>query len=95
MTNKFICKEALGTLFGYGHIALKALAIHTHTHIHINTQNHTLPIHGLPGKVDPVSAKFAENLLPSLAYFFKIKIVPLVGARPTRYTRDSVSKPIA
>ena len=34
MTNEFICKEALGTLFGYSHITLKALVSHTHkTHI--------------------------------------------------------------
>ena len=36
MTNEFICKEAIGTLFGYGHIALKALVSHA--------KNHTLPM---------------------------------------------------
>ena len=48
MTNEFICKEALSTLFGYGHIALKALVLHA--------KNHVLPIHGLIGKVDPKTA---------------------------------------
>ena len=75
MTNKLICKEALGTLFGYSHIALKALVSHT--------KNHTLPIHGSTGRVDPFSAKFQENIVPSLAHFFKNEIVPIVGARPT------------
>ena len=63
MTNEFICKEALGTLFGYGHIALKALVSHA--------KNHTLPIHGSTVGVDPFSTKFQENIIPSLAYFLK------------------------
>ena len=33
MTNQFICKEALGTLFGYGHIALKVLVSHAKKNI--------------------------------------------------------------
>ena len=82
MKSKFICKEALGTFLGYGHIALKALVSHA--------KNHTLPIHRLTGRVDPVSTKFEENILPPLAYFFKNKIVPFVGARPTCYTPDAV-----
>ena len=65
MSNEFICKEVLGTLFGYGHIELKALVSHV--------QNHTLPIHGSTGRVDPFSAKFAENILPSLPYFLSTK----------------------
>ena len=82
ITNEFICKEALGTLFGYGHITLKALVFHA--------KNHTFPINRSTGRVDPSSAKFQENVLPSLAHFFKKEIVPLAGARPTRYTRDAV-----
>ena len=48
MSNKYICKEALGTLFGYGPKALKALVLHA--------KNHTLPIHGLTGRVDSLYA---------------------------------------
>ena len=80
MSNEYICKEALGTLFGYGPFALKTLVSHT--------KKHTLPIHELTGRVDSFSAKFQENVVPSLAHFFKNKIVPLAGARPTRYTRQ-------
>ena len=84
MTNEFICKKALGTLFRYSHIiALKALVLHA--------KNHTLPIHGLTGRVDSFSAKFQENVVPSLAPVSKNEIVPLAGARPTWYTRDTVT----
>ena len=82
MSNKVICKEALGTLFGYGPFALKTLVSHA--------KRHTLPIHGLTGRVDSFSAKYQENVVPSLAHFFKNKIVPLAGARPTQYTCDDV-----
>ena len=41
-----------------------------------------------------MAVKFEENILPPLAYFFKNKIVPLAGARPTCYTRDAVSETI-
>ena len=74
MSNKYICKEALGTLFGYSPFALKTLVSHAKKHI--------LPIHGLTGKVDSFSAKFQDNVVPSLAHFFKNEIVPLAGARP-------------
>ena len=83
MSNKVICKETLGTLFGYGPSALKTLVSHA--------KKHTLPIHGLTGRVDQKSAKFQENVLPSLAHFFKTKIVHLAGARPTWYTQDAVT----
>ena len=83
VSNKYICKEALGTLFGYGPFALKTLVGHA--------KYHTLPIHGSTGRVDSFSAKFQQNVLPSLAHFFKTKIVPLSGARPTQYTRDTVT----
>ena len=73
MTNEFICKEALGTLLGISCIALKTLVLHA--------KNHTLPIHGLTGRVDSFSANFQENVVPSLAHFFKNKIVPLAGVR--------------
>ena len=76
MSNKVIYKEVLGTLFGYGPFALKALVLHA--------KNHTLPIHGLIGnRVDSFSTKFQENAVPSLAHLFKNRIVPLAGARPT------------
>ena len=39
MSNEYICKEALGTLFGLGPHALKSLVRHA--------KYHTLPIHGL------------------------------------------------
>ena len=42
--------------------------------------------------IDPFSAKFQENILPSLAHFLKNKIVPLAGARPTWYTWDAVTR---
>ena len=83
MINEFIWKEALSTLLGIGRIALKALVLHT--------KNHSLPIHGLTGRVDSFSAKFQENVVPSLSHFFKNEIVPLVGAKPTQYTRDVVT----
>ena len=84
MSNKYICKEALDTLFGFGPKALKALVLHA--------KNHTLPIHGLSGTVDHKSAKYEMNILPSLAHLFKTEIVPLAGARPSRYTRDVVTQ---
>ena len=83
MTNEFICKEAPGTLFGYGHIALEALVLHA--------KYHALPIHGGTGRLDPKSAEFQENILLSLAHFLKNKIVLLAGARPTWYTWDAVT----
>ena len=58
MSNKYICKEALGTLFGLGPHALKTLVRHAKYHI--------LPIHGLIGSFDSVSVKFQQNVLPSL-----------------------------
>ena len=69
MSNKYICKEALGNLFGLGHHALRTLVRHA--------KYHTLPIHGLTGRVDSFSAKFHENVVPSLVQFFKNKIIPL------------------
>ena len=74
MSNEYICKEALGTLFGFGPKALKVLLLHA--------KNHTLPIHGLTGRVKSFSAKFKENVVPPLAHFFMIEIIPLAGARP-------------
>ena len=50
MTNEFVCKEALGTLFGYSHKVLKPLVSHA--------KYHTLPIHGSTGRVDPKLAQF-------------------------------------
>ena len=58
MSNEYICKEALGTLFGLCPHALKILVQHP--------KYHTLPIHGLTGRVDSVSVKFQENIVPSL-----------------------------
>ena len=75
MSNEYICKEALGTLFGLGPHALKSLVKHA--------KYHTLPIHGLTGAITPMSVQFEENVVPSLRHFFKNKIVPLAGARPT------------
>ena len=84
MSNGYICKEALGTLFGYGPKALKAFVSHA--------QNHILSIHGLTGRITPMSDKYEMNILPSLAPFFKTEIVPLAGARPIWYTRDAVTQ---
>ena len=75
MSNEYICMEALSTLFGYGPFALKMLVRHA--------KYHTLPIHGLTGRVDSFSAKFQENVVPSLRHFFKNEIVPLAGERLT------------
>ena len=75
MSDKYIYKEALGTLFGFGPKALKALVSHA--------KNHTLSNHGLTGRITPMSDKYAMNIQPSLAHFFKNEIVPLAGARPT------------
>ena len=62
LSNKYICKEALCTLFAFGPKALKVLVLHA--------KNYTLPIHGLTGRVDSFSAKFQKNVIPSLAHFF-------------------------
>ena len=75
MSNEYICKEAIGTLFGLGFHALKTLVRHA--------KYHTLPIHGLTGIVGHKSAQFQENVVPPLANFFKNEIVSLAGARPT------------
>ena len=83
MSNEYICKEALGTLFGLGSHAVGLLVQHA--------KFHTLPIHGLTGAITPMSVQFEENVVPSLRHFFKNEIVPLAGARPTRYTRDAVT----
>ena len=58
MSKEYICKEALGTLFGLGSHALKMLVKHA--------KYHTLPIHGLTGRVDSKLVQFQENILPSL-----------------------------
>ena len=85
MSNKYIYKEALGTLFEFGPKALKALVSHA--------KNRILPIHGLTRRVDHKSAKYEMNILPSLAKnFFLTEIVPLAGARPTQFTRDAVTQ---
>ena len=39
-----------------------------------------------------MSVQFEENVVPSVRHFFKNEIVPLAGARPTRYTRDAVTR---
>ena len=62
MSKEVICKEALGTLFGYGPFALKALVSHA--------KRKTLPIYGLTGRITPMTVKYEENILPSLAHFF-------------------------
>ena len=72
MSNKYICKEALGTLFGLGSHAVGSLVQHA--------KFHTLPIHGLTGAITPMSVKVQETVVPSLRHFFKNKIGPLVGA---------------
>ena len=82
----FICKEALGTVSGIGRKGKTALVHHA--------TYHTLPIHGLTGRVPELLTKFQENVVPPLAYFFKNQIVPMAGARPTRYTRCAVSRTV-
>ena len=84
--NVFICKEALGMVFGIGHKAMTSLVDHAN--------HHTLPIHGLTGRVPKFKTKFQENVVPPLAYFFKNQIVPMAGARPTQYTRCAVSQTV-
>ena len=86
LKNVFICKEAFGTLFGIGRYAMTALVDHV--------KYHTLPIHGLTGRVPKFNTKFQENIVPPLAYFFKNHILPMAGARPTQYTRCAVSQTI-
>ena len=46
----FICKEALGTVFGIGRKAMTALVDHAN--------HHTLPIHGLTGRVPEFRTEF-------------------------------------
>ena len=46
----FICKEALGTVFGIGRKGMTALVHHA--------TYHTLPIHGLTGRVPVFNTKF-------------------------------------
>ena len=88
--NVFIYKEALGTVFGIGRKAMASLVDHVN--------HHTLPIHGLTGltgRVPEFKTKFRENVVPPLAYFFKNSIIPMAGARPTRYTRCAVSRTVS
>ena len=82
----FICKEVRGTLFGICCNGMPALVQHA---VH-----HTLPINGLTGRVPEFKTKFQENVVPSLAYFFKNHILLMAGARPTRCTRCAVSQAI-
>ena len=72
MSNEYICKEALGTLFGLGSHAVGSLVRHA--------KFHALPIHGLTGAITPMSVQFEENVVLSLRHFFKNEIVPLAGA---------------
>ena len=85
--NIFICKEALGTVVGIGCKAMPALVDHA--------SHHTLPIHELTGRVPEFKTKFRENVVPPLPYFFMNQIVPMAGARPTRYTRCAVSRTVS
>ena len=64
LKNVFICKEALGTLFGIGRKGMSALVQHA--------VQHTLPMHGLTGRVCDFNTKFQQNIVPPLAYFFRI-----------------------
>ena len=83
LKNVFICKEALGTLFGIGCEGISALVEHV--------VNHTLPIHELSERVLEFNTKFQENLVSPLAYFFKNCILPMDGAQPTRYTHCTMT----
>ena len=58
MSNEYICKEALGTLFGLGPHVLGTLVRHA--------KYHALPIHGLTGAITNMSVQFGENVVPSL-----------------------------
>ena len=78
LKNVFICKEALGTLFGIGRYAMMALVQHA--------VKHTLPIHGLTGIVPEHYKNYQQDVVPPLAYFFKNHILPMAGACPTQYT---------
>ena len=64
LKNVFICKEALGTLFGIGRYVMLTLVQHA--------VQHTLPNHRLTGRVCNFNTKFQQNVVPPLAYFFKI-----------------------
>ena len=74
LKNVFLCKEALGVLFGIGCKGLLTLIKHT---VH-----HTLSIHGSTETIPQVIAKFRENVGPQLTYFIKNQILPMAGARP-------------
>ena len=60
----FICKEALGTLFGIGRYGMTTLVQHA--------VNHTLPIHGLTGRVPEFNTKFQQHIVPPLLTFLRI-----------------------
>ena len=68
LKNVFICKEALGTLFGIGCNGLATLVKHTVQHI--------LPIHGLTGRVTPMAARFEKMCCLCFLVFLRIKSFP-------------------
>ena len=77
-----ICKHSYAALHNIGRGALGALECHA--------KDNTFPIHGNVGRISGRDKKYNEQVLPFLQDFFTNEIIPLAGARPTRFTRDTV-----
>ena len=86
LQNVFICKKALGALFGIGREKMRVLVQHA--------VNHTLLIHGLTRRVPEFNTKFQQNVVPPLAYFFKNHILSMAGVQPTQYTCWAVTQTV-
>ena len=79
-----ICKHSLAALHLYGVRAFASLEA--------NAKENTLPVHGNAGKLSKQSLDHRDNVVPLLKDFFLNDILPLAGPRPTRWTRDAVTK---
>jgi len=81
-----ICKHAFAALHNIGFTSWSRLKHHAETN--------TLPVHGNVGMISERDKKYRELVLPFLKDYFTKEVIPLAGARPTRFTRDTVLKRI-
>lgn len=79
-----ICKHAYADVYRYGRTAFDTLEK--------NANNNTYPDHGNKGRLSAVARRIREEVIPRLETFFKEKILPLAGPRPTRFTACRVLK---
>jgi hypothetical protein len=81
-----ICKHSLAALHSYGIKAFISLEKHA--------KENTMPTHGNVGKLSKQTLDHRNNVVPLIKDFFVNDILPLAGPRPTRWTRDAVTKTI-